>query len=79
MTRKEIAKLFIRFLITFACMIPLFIGRGFLLSGKVSDFVMTTIFVVLGGAGVAVEEFIHFKRVQKREELKNKEGKNNGK
>ena len=79
MTRKDITKLFKRFLITFICMSPIFIGIGFLLVNKVTNFVMVTIFVVTGGAGLAIEEFIHFKRVQKREELKNKEGKNNGK
>ncbi len=78
MTRKEIANLFKRFLITFVCMLPLFIGLGFLLSGKISDVVMIIIFVVLGGAGVAVEEYIHFKRVQKREQMK-KERERNGK
>ena len=83
MTRKEIANLFIRFLITFACMSPLFVALGFLLNGKVTDFVMITIFVVLAGAGTAVEEYIHFKKVEKRKQLKReqmKKGENkNGK
>lgn len=76
MTRKEIASLFKRFLITFACMTPLLIGLGFLLMGKVSDFVMIVIFVVLAGAGIAVEEYVHFKRVQRREQMKREIEKN---
>ena len=79
MTRKEISQIFKRFLITFACMLPIFIGLGFLLSGKVSDAVMIVIFVVVGGLGFAIEEYIHFKRYQKRQELREKEGRKNGK
>ena len=76
MTRKEITKLFQRFLITFACTLPFLIGLGFLLSGKVSDFVMVVIFVVVAGGVLAVEEWIHYKRRQKRQMLREQESKN---
>lgn len=76
MTRKSIAELFKRFLLTFVCMLPIFIVVGILLQNKVSDVVMTIIFVVLGGAGVALEELIHFKRVEKREQMKREIEKN---
>lgn len=79
MTRKEIAQVFKRFLITFLCMLPIFIGLGLLLAGKISDVVMIVIFVVVGGFGFAMEEYIHFKRYAKRQELKEKEGNKNGK
>lgn len=78
MSKKEIAGVFKRFLLTFLCLLPILIGLGFLLNGKVSDIVMIIIFVVLAGAGVAVEELIHFSQVKKREELKQKEKDKNG-
>lgn len=70
MTRKEITDLFVRFLITFCLMLPFFIGIGFLLQDKVSDFVMVTIFVVLCGIVLSIEEYIHYKNFQKRKLLK---------
>ena len=76
MTRKEITKLFQRFLITFACTLPFLIGLGFLLYQKVSDFVMVVIFVVIAGGVLAVEEWIHYKRRQKRQMLREQESKN---
>jgi len=83
MTRKEITQLFTRFLITFACMLPVLFGIGFLLKNKVSDFVMVVIFVVVAGTAVAIEELIHFKLYQKRQMLKQqnqnyKQDNNNG-
>lgn len=70
MTRKDIAKLFIRLLITFVCMLPILGLIGYLLYQKISDIVMIIIFVVIGGAVFALEELIHYKRYQKRQELK---------
>lgn len=70
MTRKDIAKLLIRLLITFACMLPIFILLGYLLYGKISDVVMIIIYVVLGGGIYALEELVHYKVYQKRQELK---------
>lgn len=70
MTRKDISKLFKRFLITFLCSLPVLIALGFLLTNKVSDFVMIVIFVVIAGGAFAVEELVHFKLYQKRERLK---------
>ena len=75
MTKKEITKLFQRFLITFLCTLPFLIGLGFLLYQKVSDFVMVTIFVVFAGGVLAVEEWIHFKRWKKRQMLRAEEEK----
>jgi preprotein translocase subunit SecF len=70
MTRKDVTNLFKRFLITFACTLPLLIALGFLLTNKVSDFVMIVIFVVIAGAVLAIEEYIHYKLYKKRERLK---------
>ena len=80
MTRKDVSGIFKRFLITFACMLPILIGLGFLLNGKISDAVMIVIFVVVAGAGIAIEELIHFKLYQKRQRLKKeREGTKDGK
>ena len=73
MTRKDATKLFIRFLIVFACVLPVLIVIGLLLTDKISDFVMVTIFVVIAGGVLAIEELIHFKLRQKREMLKQNE------
>ena len=73
MTRKDATKLFLRFLITFVCTLPVLIVLGFLLTNKVSDFVMITIFVVISGGVLAVEELVHFRLRQKRELLKQNE------
>ena len=70
MTRKDVAKLFIRFLITFAFMLVVLIPLGIFLENKVSDFVMIFIFVVVAGGGFAIEEYIHFKSYAKRQRLK---------
>lgn len=76
MTRKEIAKLFKRFLITFACLLPIFIGIGLLLNGKIQNWIMVFIFVTVGGLTLALEEYIHRKnmldRQQKKEQMENK-------
>ena len=80
MTRKDVSGIFKRFLITFACMLPILIGLGFLLNGKISDLVMIVIFVVVAGAGIAIEELIHFKLYEKRQRLKKeREGAKDGK
>ena len=73
MTRKDATKLFIRFLIVFACVLPVLIVIGLLLTDKISDFVMVIIFVVIAGGVLAIEELIHFKLRQKREMLKQNE------
>lgn len=70
MTRKDIAGLFKRFLITFGCSLPVLLFIGFLLKGKVSDFVMIVLYVTIAGTILAIEELIHYKRKQKRELLK---------
>ena len=70
MTRKDIAGLFKRFLITFGCSLPVLLSIGFLLKGKVSDFVMIVLYVTIAGTILAIEELIHYKRKQKRELLK---------
>lgn len=79
MTRKDIAKMFKRFFITFACMLPIFILLGYLLNGRVSNFVMIVIFVVVGGAGYALEELISYNAYQKREQKKEENLKNKSK
>lgn len=56
-------------------MLPIFIGIGFLLQDKVSDAVMIIIFVTIGGAGIALEEYISYNRRKKREEQKEKQKK----
>ena len=76
MTRKDITGVYKRFLITFLCMLPVLIGLGFLLDGKVSDVVMIIIYVVVAGAVVAIEEYIHFKRKKRREMLKEQNAQN---
>lgn len=76
MTRKDITKLFVRLLITFVCMLPILGLIGYLLYQKISDIVMVIIFLVLAGGGFALEELIHYKRYQKRQELKEQARKN---
>ena len=75
MTRKEITDLFKRFLITFLCTLPFLIGLGFLVYGKVSDFVMIVLFVVVAGGVLALEEWIHYKRWKNRQMLREEESK----
>ena len=70
MTRKEITKLFVRFLITFAFSLVILIPLGLLLENKMSDFVMVVMFVVIAGGIFALEEYLHFKAYQKRQRLK---------
>ena len=71
MNRKDITQLFKRFLITFACSLPLLILVGVLLDSKVSDFVMVVVFVAVAGVIIAAEELIfrklYLKRKQQRE------------
>ena len=71
MLKKDVLGLFKRFLITFCCCLPLFFVIGFLLVGKISDVVMVIIFVTIGGLIFALEEYIHFKNYQKRQNAKN--------
>lgn len=70
MTRKDIASLFKRFFITFFCCVPIFLVIGYFLEKKMQDWILTFIFIVIGGSIFAFEELIHFKRRQKRELLK---------
>ena len=70
MSRKDIIKLFLRFLITFACSVPLLLLIGYFISGKVHDVVEVIIYVAVAGAVLALEEFIRFKLKQRREKLK---------
>ncbi|MGN1212721.1 MAG: hypothetical protein ACI4TZ_01645 [Christensenellales bacterium] len=70
MTRKDIASLFKRFFITFFCCVPIFLVIGYFLEKKMQDWILTFIFIVIGGSVFALEELIHFKRRQKRELLK---------
>ena len=70
MTRKDIASLFKRFFITFFCCVPIFLVIGYFLEKKIQDWILTFIFIVIGGSIFALEELIHFKRRQKREFLK---------
>ena len=79
MTRKDVAKLLIRLLITFACMLPVLILIGYFLYGKISDVVMIVIFVVLCGGVFALEELVHYKLYQKRQALKEKAKQDNNK
>ena len=76
MNRKDVSKLFKRFLITFACSLPLLILVGILIDGKVSDFVMVTVFVAIAGVVLGAEELLYRKYASKRQEKvnKNKDG-----
>lgn len=62
MTRKEIVRMFKRFFLMFACCIPIFVGIAFLINGKTSTFVMTLIFIVIGGGAFFIEEVLRNKR-----------------
>ena len=47
---------------------------------SISSIVMIVIFVVVAGAGIAIEELIHFKLYEKRQRLKKeREGAKDGK
>ena len=70
MNRKDVTNLFVRFLVTFACCLPVLIPLGFLLSGKVLDIVMIIIFVLVAGIVFALEEYIHLKIVLRRNQQK---------
>lgn len=80
MTRKDIAKLFKRFFITFFCCVPVLLLIGFLLQDKIQDWILTVVFIVIAGGVFAIEEYIHFKLLKKREALKQqlKQNKNAG-
>ena len=71
MNKKDVSKLFKRFLITFACSLPLLILVGILIDGKVSDFVMVTIFVAIAGVVLGAEELLHYKFASKRQQKVN--------
>ena len=77
MNRKDITKLFVRFLITFMCCLPVLIALGFLLEGKISDIVEIIIFAIIAGVVFALEEYIHLKIAIKRtEQKKQRDGSN---
>ena len=70
MTRKDIFQLIKRFLLTFLCCVPVLLLIGYLLQGKVQSWIMVTIFVVVAGGVLAIEEYIVYARRKKREKIK---------
>lgn len=70
MTRKDIFGLIKRFLLTFLCCVPVLLVIGYFLQGKVQSWIMVTIFVVVAGAVLAIEEYIVYTRRKKREKIK---------
>ena len=70
MTRKDVTKLFARFLVVFAVCIPIFVLIGSLLDGKIDAVIEVIVFVVIGGVAFFLEEFLHVKAFKKRIEQK---------
>jgi zinc transporter ZupT len=68
MTRKDVVKLIKRFLITFLCTLPLLVLIGYLLIGKISNALMTFIFVVIAGGVFFLEEVIRYQKKQNKKD-----------
>ena len=66
MTRKDMARLFLRFLVIFAMCCPVFIAIGIGLGDNNNGVLETTIYIVLGGLAVAIEEYFFWKTWKKR-------------
>lgn len=79
MTRKDIANLYKRFFITFACLLPIFIVLGILLGDKIQSWILIVIYVTIGGGVLALEEFIHHKKYMERQAKKEQMEMKNGK
>ncbi len=67
MSRKDIVKLIKRFLITFLCTVPVFVGLDYLLGNAVKDWLKIFMFVVIGGGVFFLEELIRFKKNKKKD------------
>ena len=70
MTRKDVTKLFARFLVVFAVCSPIFVLIDSLLDGKIDAVIEVIVFVVIGGVVLFLEEFLHVKALKKRIEQK---------
>ena len=76
MTKKEIYQLMKRFLISFACCVPLFLFVGVMWGQYFSQAVLVIIFTVFAGLVFALEELYHYKKMEKQKEIKkNRQGK----
>lgn len=71
MTKKEAMKLMKRFFITFICCVPLFLFVGVLWGQYFSQPALVTIFTVFAGTVFAIEEYVHYKNINKQKEIKN--------
>ena len=74
MTKKEFVKIFKRFFITFLICLPIFVLIGVFLTGKISNFLIILMYVVIGAVAFVIEELWwakHQKKLeQRREEAK---------
>ena len=71
MTPKDVINLFKRFLIIFLCCIP--IPVVLTIVAKLSSIVVIVITVVLVGGIFVLEEYLYNKKIQKRNERRNKQ------
>lgn len=70
MNKKEYGDLIKRFLLTFLCCIPIFVGLNILMKGKVDNFIIILINVVIGGIVFFLEELTHNKILESRKKRK---------
>ena len=68
MTVKEYLHIFKRFFISFLICLPILIGTGFLLKGKVSNPLMIFIFILILTIGFLLEEILYAKHKKVMEE-----------
>lgn len=68
MTRKDIVKVFKRFIITFLCTFPFLLIVGYFLNEKINDALMVFMFVVIAGGVFFLEEVIHQKIKEKQKD-----------
>ena len=76
MTKKDFYQVIKRFLITFACCVPLFVFVGVEWGQYFSQTVMVIMFTVFAGGVFALEELHNANKLEKQKQIK--ENKNKG-
>ena len=76
MNKKDIAKIFKRFFITFLICLPIFILIGVFLTDKIGNVWTVVLFILIGAIAFVLEEIWH-KAYQKKQEQKRENARNN--